>query len=68
MDWGAEHLIIIVGTGAGHFRTKTARGAGHLNNFFKCPEYARGVSRGGGFSRLELTRTSESPNIDVLST
>ena len=48
MDWGAEHLIIIVGTGAGHFRTKTARGAGHLNNFFKCPEYARGVSRGGG--------------------
>ena len=33
MDWRAGHLAIIVGTGAGHLPTKTARRAGHLNIF-----------------------------------
>ena len=42
--------------GARHLSTKIARRAEHLNNFFKCPGYARGFAR-GGCSRLELTHT-----------
>ena len=33
--------------GQGHLPTKIARRAWHLNNFFKCPGYARGFAQGG---------------------
>ena len=47
MDWRAGHLTTTEGTGSGHLPTKIARRAGHLNNFFKCPGYARRFARGG---------------------
>ena len=56
MDWGAGHLTTTEGTGVEHLPTKIVRKAGHLNNFFKCPGYARGFGL-GGCSRLELTHT-----------
>ena len=62
MDWRTGHLTTTEGTGSGFLPTKIARRAGHLNNFFKCPGYARGFARGfarGGCSRLELTHTLE---------
>ena len=43
MDRKAGHLNTTEGTGGGHLPTKTARRAGHLNNFFKCAGYARGL-------------------------
>ena len=46
MDWRAGHLTTTEGTGAGHLPTKLARRAGHLNDFFKCPRYAREFAGG----------------------
>ena len=57
MNWRAGHLTTTEGMGGGHLPKKIARRAGHLSDFFKCPGYARGFSRGGGCSRLELTLT-----------
>ena len=47
IDWRAGHLTTTEGTGGGAFANENCSQGGDLNNFFKCPGYARGFARGG---------------------
>ena len=51
---GADHLTITVGAGGGAFTDKNCPQGQEFDKFFQVPGVCPG---GGGFSRLELTRT-----------
>ena len=43
MDCGSGHLTVIVGTEGGAFAKESSRRAEHLNTFFQCPGFSRGM-------------------------